>query len=451
MPAEPTAPEQPSQMTPLATQLQQQRDVALQAIGESQVGDMKRLEEEFAKANIENTPTIGTPPPQAPAAAPAAGAKGADKTSDKTDDTPTPVKSRIPASLLTKKADTKAIPTLDPNKPGAEAIDEALTKLLDGVEGKDATKRIQDLNSLVKEAQRRIKEEYEPARDTHQAKIKELETQLASMKESPKQHQAKLEALTKERDELDATLKKVAIERHPNFKAAYDDKIASMIEKAKGIVGAENASVIDSIFAAKPDSAAAAEAYEQLVDAVGAFKANNLLVLKNRLDELKSERSTELENWKNNTSTVEQLERSKAVEAEKARLAERDLSIRKTLADITSEQSDLYVFRKVEGDNEWNAGVDQRLAEFQQFATQELTPQHQVELAKRAASAGGAFELINKLHADYVSVVEELTKIKKATPGFGGGSPSGGSKEPENEEYGARIERLAREAGVFNR
>jgi hypothetical protein len=430
MPAEPTAPEQPSQMTPLATQLQQQRDVALQAIGESQVGDMKRLEEEFAKANIENTPTIGTPPPQAPAAAPAAGAKGADKTSDKTDDTPTPVKSRIPASLLTKKADTKAIPTLDPNKPGAEAIDEALTKLLDGVEGKDATKRIQDLNSLVKEAQRRIKEEYEPARDTHQAK---------------------LEALTKERDELDATLKKVAIERHPNFKAAYDDKIASMIEKAKGIVGAENASVIDSIFAAKPDSAAAAEAYEQLVDAVGAFKANNLLVLKNRLDELKSERSTELENWKNNTSTVEQLERSKAVEAEKARLAERDLSIRKTLADITSEQSDLYVFRKVEGDNEWNAGVDQRLAEFQQFATQELTPQHQVELAKRAASAGGAFELINKLHADYVSVVEELTKIKKATPGFGGGSPSGGSKEPENEEYGARIERLAREAGVFNR
>jgi hypothetical protein len=438
--------EQPSQMTPLATQLQQQRDGALQAIGESQVGDMKRLEEEFAKANIENTPTIGTPPPKAPAAAPAAGAK--DGAPAKAEEPTPPAKSRIPASLMTKKA--PAAPAA-PADTKALATDEALAKYLDGIEGKGAQERIKELHGAVKETNRRIREQYEPELDTHKSRIKELETQLASVKETPKQHQAKLEALTKERDELDAALKRVSIENHPQFRAAFDDKIKSIIEKAKGVVGEEHASVLENIFNAPPNSKAAAEAYEQLVDAVGAFKANSLLMSKNRLDELKSERSTELENWKNNTSTVEQLERSKAVEAEKARMAERDLSIRKTLADITSDQSDLYVFRKVEGDNEWNAGVDQRLAEFQQFATQELTPANQVELAKRAASAAGAFELINKLHADYVSVVEELTKIKKSTPGFGGGSPSGGMREPENEEYGARIERLAREAGVFNR
>lgn len=435
---EPTVIEQPSQMTQLASQLKEQNDKALGLTTQGQSDDMKRLEEEFAKAGIQNTPVIPSAAPVAPAAAPAAGAKEGDTKDDKPADQPATPKSRVPASLLTKKTEAKTEKT-DAKVEGDDFTPPA------GLTPK-SNERFQELANRAKAS--------EQWRKDHEPKLKEYEAELTKLRATPPPAVDKeaFEQLKKERDEFDATLKRLSIEHHPQFKAAFDDKIASHLAKGKEIVGKDYAATLESIVSAPADSKEAAEAYEKLVEEVGPFKANQLLMLKTRIDELKGERAHELENWKKNHTAAEQVERMKAVEAEKARVAERDMSIRKTLADITSEQSDLYVFRKVEGDNDWNAGVDKRLAEFQQFATRELTPSDQVELAKRAAAAAGAFDLIERLNADYQQVLAELNGIKKATPGFGGGSPSGGgSREPENETYQDRVTRLASEAGVFNR
>lgn len=441
MPEEATVEEAPETTTELANQIKAQTDSALAAIDPGSAGgpdskDMgQRLDAAFAKAGLITNPATGQTQTPEPKPEKAAATKEAEP------EKPAAERKSVTSKLMQKKevAKPEATKGKDP---------EWISQLLNGIESKSAEERIRELARNLKETNKRIAEEYEPKTKGYTEKIAELEKQVASVKDS-KKFQDEIKLLTEQNAVLDAIVKRTSIEHHPKFKAEFDDRIAEKAAKAKEIVGESLADALDTVLSAK-NARTAAEAWDAIKEEVGDFKAQQLLVLKNRIDELNSDRARELEKWKENATAVEKMEEAKQTEMAQMREAELTARIERTIADITSPDADIYVFRKLEGEDEWNKGVEARLAEFQRTAKKPLTAADQVELAKRAASADGAFAVIDSLIEDMKSLQAELDGIKKATPGFGKGrSSSIEGKDDPNETWSDRVVRMASEAGAF--
>lgn len=413
-------------MTELATQLKAQNDKAISLPDDQQ----SRLEAEFAKAGImqpSGAPIVTPAAPVVPAA-PAAPAAPA----------PAP-KGKVPEALLKKPAVAKADPAATDDFTAPEGLKA------------ESSARFQKLVSRAKAAEE-WRAQHEPKLKEYEPKLKTYEEELTKLRSAPPAALGndEVEKLKKERDTLDGLLKQTAIEKHPQFKAAYDDKITERIARAQAIVGTEHAGAL-SLILDQPDTKAASEAYEQLADAIGSFKANQLLMVTQSLRDLRSERGRELENWKTNAEHVATAEKSKALEAETLRAGELESHIKKTIDSVTAEDSELFVFKRIQGEDEWNKGVKGRLDELNRISRKSLTAADQVELAKRAVAADGAYEALAQILPQFQALQAELDAIKASTPGFGGSGASGVIPEPKNETYADNVERKLREAGVFAR
>jgi hypothetical protein len=175
-------------------------------------------------------------------------------------------------------------------------------------------------------------------------------------------------------------------------------------------------------------------------------------VIAANMRQTKAERTRELDNWKTNYEAIAQSEKLSAIESEKKRVSELEHHLNKTIADVTRDDSDLYVFREIEGETEWNKAVQARLEDFKKLAGKQLTTADQVDLAKRASAASAAFEMLHEVIEQTRSLQAELDAIRKSTPGFGGGSGSGGGRVSDpNKSYADSIVEQAAAAGAFNR
>lgn len=421
-PAEP-----PSELSPSAAAIKAQTDKVLgAATGDNLDAEFKALgwKEGTELDRSVMAPAVAPIAPVTPAA-PAAPAAPPAK--------PEPTKSRVPASLL--------------KKPEASAPTDDDFTLPEGFSDK-AQARFKKLVERARTAET-WRGEHEPKVKDFETRVKTYEEELAKLKSTPAPAAApdEVENLRKERDSLDALLKQTAIERHPGFKAKYDDRISEYANTAKKIVGDKNAATLAAILD-NPDAEGASDAYDKLVEEIGGFKANQLGVLAANLRLARAERQRELDNWKSNTEAVAQHEKMQALESEKARQTELDVSLKKTMTEITSDNG-LFVFRKADGHDEWNQGVDKRLAEVQRIAAKKLTPADQVELAKRAVAADGFDVVLQDVLRERDEALARLAAIEAATPGFRGGGGASPAPEPKDESYADSIIRKAREAGVF--
>jgi hypothetical protein len=427
----------PEQTTELARQMKVQTDKALNLSSGDDRG--KRLDDEFARLGYKGAGELPSHTPSlSPAAPPAKTAEEitAEQKSAVTEKAGEKAKSKIPAKLFEKPGSEAA-------KGAAPAAAAATTaeddKPPEGLTEK-ASARFQELANRAKAS--------EAWRKEHEVKLKTYEEELTKLKSAKPADTEEVAKLRQERDELDAALKQTAIERHPKFKAAYDDRINDYVTSAKKIVGEKHTAAITAILS-DPDAEGASEAYEKLAEEVGPFKANQLAMIATNLRQTKSERERELANWKSNSEAMAQSEKATAMQAEKARLSEIEHHVNKAMTEVTREDSDLYVFRKIDGENEWNAGVEQRISEFKNFATKSLTPADQVELSKRAAAAAGAFEMLAEIVPQFRALQSEMEAIRASTPGFGGGSGSGGVAHDPNKSYADQVVEAAAAAGAF--
>lgn len=248
-------------------------------------------------------------------------------------------------------------------------------------------------------------------------RLKQMEAEMAKKVSSPadpdevKQWKAK-------HDELDAIVKKTALEQHPGFKAQYDGEIDKQMKLAKAIAGDKHAKIIAKIIDGDD------EKWPEIEEAVGSFKAQQLAAIATKIQQTRLEKAEQLDKWDANYKALSKYQAAEDQKKQEEHLQAINTAVNKVISKV---QDEVEIFRKVEGNDEWNQEVDSRLGQIKKWATSELSPQERADLAYRAASA-------EKYRQLFLGTIEHVRLLQSQLAKFRGSQPNiGGSAEPANQ------------------
>jgi len=264
-------------------------------------------------------------------------------------------------------------------------------------------------------------------------------------------HNGDYDKIKSERDQLAKHLQLVAIERDPTFNKEFENASAAVLASAKAASG-KHADAFEKVLK-MPPSEARDEAIEKLMEDVPAYKQTQIgyaLAEMDKLRNLKEARIREsVANWEQmQTQSFEQRKQSQA--AERAQMVK---VLDKTISDWTDKEKGLPVFQKRDGDDAWNAMVDDQIEVARNVFGGELDVDSIAKAAMWAASA----PLLLKDNATLLEQIKakdaEIAQLKGLSPGadgLGGGLPAGGGEDdvPANMEYGAAVAAAVRRAGI---
>lgn len=218
---------------------------------------------------------------------------------------------------------------------------------------------------------------------------------------------------------LDEALKKTALERHPGFKATYDGEIDRQTKLVKAIAGDKHFGAVMKVI-----DGGDSDAWGELGDELGQFKTQQLAAIATKIQQVRLEKEEQLADWKNNYAKLEKVESAQTAKAKEAAQREITNAVSKVTADL---QENVEIFRKVEGNEEWNKEIDGRLNQVKQWATADLSPEERADLAGKAASA-------EKYKALFYAVLDRANQLHAQIGKYKGSQPNiGGSAEPANQ------------------
>lgn len=263
---------------------------------------------------------------------------------------------------------------------------------------------------------RKIKED----RDSARRELEELKAKLGKLENQDVDNV--MAELQKERDSLSEQLKLAAIERHPKFQKQYEDKVTTLSEQAKRIVGDDHGERVAELLKMK-DGDYRASAIEEIMIDLSTTKQAQLGALLTRMDEVRGERETALANASETYKTL-------MADQEAQRTAQLEQT-HKVFDTVSREAGNLEIYQTREGDEDWNREVQSRLDTARSIYSGENDP---AELARASlwASAGPKYrELL-------VAQVELNRRLRKQLEEQSGANPGvstsaeGGRTEPRD-------------------
>lgn len=354
------------------------------------------------------------------AAAVAAKAK-TDKTVAKT------VPGDIPSALFGEKKEDK--PVTDTSEADRLKFIEEQTK---GMTPKaaDRFKKIELRAYEAEQKAKKLEQERESEKVAIQKQIEEL-----NLKAATKADEAELAKLRKDLEERDAIIEKAALQEHPKFKAAYDGQIAIEIEKAKKAVPSEKADEIAQLLSL-PESTKRNDRITEIAEELGEIQKTKLLASLERVDRLASDKAEQLSKWKENKIHVEaDVIRQREAHASNTQEMYK-VAWTKGMTEISSPDKGLEVFRKVDGEDEWNAGVDARIVQVQKLLlNQNRPPEELVTIAAKAVASDDYRRMFLAQRAVVRKLAEELENLKAASPNPGDDGGDGGSGIEDSDDF----------------
>lgn len=254
-------------------------------------------------------------------------------------------------------------------------------------------------------------------------------------------------SLKKQIEEMDEHIKKVNLQEHPKFKAHYDGQINSEIETAKKFVKAEVADEVAQLLAI-PESKKRNERLTEIVDEMTDIEKVKFLSSLDKIDRLSTEKSAELTNWKKNNLIADQLaakQQSENIENQK-QMADKIWT--ESVNRLTAPESQLELYRKVDGNDQWNSTVDNRLANVKRMFTSPMPPEKAVEMAALAMAAPEYRRMFLAQRVLVQKLSEELESLKGAEPNLEGGGGEGGGI-PDHETYEQSVDRQLKAKGIL--
>lgn len=340
------------------------------------------------------------------------------------------VKDEIPAELLGEKKAEEKKQEVEP------ATEEERKKFLEeqtkGMTPKaaDRFKKIEARAYEAEQKAKRLADERAAEKVALEKRIEELNLKSAEKTEESKE----VERLRKQVEDLDAIVSKSALQEHPKFKEAYDNKISAEIERVKKIAPEAQAGELASLLAL-PESAKRNERITEIIEEFEDIKKTKVLAAIEKVDRLASERSEELSKWKENKVHIESLE-LKNRETSAAQIQElQKVAWAKGMSAVTSGEGGLEVFKKAEGNDEWNARVDSRVASVKAILTsQNIAPEKLVEIAARSVASEEYRRMFLSQRILVKALKEELASLKAAEPDASkAGAVS--SLQPDNDDF----------------
>lgn len=266
------------------------------------------------------------------------------------------------------------------------------------------------------------RDEFKTKWEQESARVKEYE---AKVKEAEARIPADYEQLKEKLTKHEELAQKFYVEHSPQFKAAFDDKIAAGVEEAKEAVGAEKAERIADLLALPPSAKRDTE-IDEITDGLSAFRQAALVKAFSEVRRLQKERASELSKSSENFKHLKDVE---AQQSSRSRL-DRQEALERALKITASEASKQSVhFQKIDGNEEHNQRVLENEKMLKEFTTHNLRPDDHAKLSMwavrgiRSAQTDALKDaLIQKLQA-------ELKEIQDAAPSLdGGGKGAGGAK-----------------------
>lgn len=279
---------------------------------------------------------------------------------------------------------------------------------------------------------------------------KEIETYKKGGNTVPDALKKELEDIRKERDTMAATLKEVAVERHPNFKAYFEQKFGAVETAVKGAFGVKAADALAII--AMPEGAAKKQAYSEFVADLNEYDKGELAVLNRDWRAASAERQTEINRAAQSYETLQKTEGAKGEQARAARAQEQESAFGSALESWKKTASSIYGER--EGDEAHNAGVRARVAVAKTIFSGENLDVAQAAKASMWAAAGPELAAqVKGLQQQMDALRKENAALKAAQPGTRGGNtavaqPDGGKDE---DDFVTSVTKAASMSGLLGR
>ena len=269
-----------------------------------------------------------------------------------------------------------------------------------------------------------------------QARIQELES-----KPNPTAvDETRLKALEQEKEELSEKLRIVDVTQHPKFKAYYDGKTNAQIELAKRIVGTDKSEAIAKLLA-QPDSEFRQERLETLLAQLSPIQQSRVGAVMNSLVEIDNDRAAQIEKSKTDFVAVQEQQKKSAEtqQADAMKKAETLFSNIVSTAQNPKDKEGLFIYQKQDGNEEWNKGVDERLAAAKSMLFGKHPPEALMKYALHAAALPGltkayqgSLARISELEAQVKGLETAQPTLRHREGGEGGEKGAGGSEKKKS-------------------
>lgn len=317
-----------------------------------------------------------------------------------------------PAPAKTEPASTKA------EQKGVEIPDSIL-----GIKKQEDP---DDFDSIIKEAPKgqikhedfkRVKDAAERRVNAQKAELDQLRTELEKHKgkTAPDEFVAELERYKTKAAEYEAALERQAVRDSPKFKQQFTDKETAIAERLKRTateMGLDNDTIQNALNSSLKRRSELLEALEMPSSVRGAI--DHLMV---QHDLLQDEKGKFLETA-SETHRQWQAEQKLAMEAQDK---ERTAYESKLFNDAVEKLSKTFTpLQKVEGNDAWNASVDERIAKARLAWEGKLDASTVAEVPIVAAGAEILIEINRRQHEKLQEMAAELAALKLAQPNANG-------------------------------
>ena len=168
-----------------------------------------------------------------------------------------------------------------------------------------------------------------------------------------------------------------------------------------------------------------------------------MITAASKIDDINRERKRQLDNWKENSKKMTEIERRDQEAALAQAKARTEQAWRATESRIRDAKDGLELFREVEGNEEWNKTVKERFTKARELFSTQITPEVHAELAVMAAAAPKYRELFYQQRAVIQQLQTKLASLQSAEPQL---KPGEGTRDPARADTDNFVDAVIREA-----
>jgi hypothetical protein len=263
----------------------------------------------------------------------------------------------------------------------------------------------------------RTSREWEDFKTKRDARYKELEGRIAEAEAKLKAAPVippEYESAKKQAEEYGNILQQISVENHPRFKAYYDGAITSQVNIAKQIVGAENSAEIERILA-QPESPEKLDQLQALVGDLPPIQQSRIGGVLNQLDSIKNERAAEIQKSRENYKVIQQQEEAKRVATRKSF----EDGFSRTVEQLKGRDGNP-AFQLRDGDEEWNKGVNERIAVAKAYLFDNQPPEQLIQAAINAAAYPSVLKQMSAQMTKITELERQIAAMSAASPNLGG-------------------------------
>ena len=284
-----------------------------------------------------------------------------------------------------------------------------------------------------------IKQERDEARrqtEEMSAKLAELEDQSSRMEE--------YDRLKAEYDELSQLVSVSNLERHPKFQKQFVEPINAQIERVSAYVPEESRRELVGILK-MPASPKRADALDALTADLPASRQAYIQSAVSRIDEIAHDRDAQLESSRESYQKMIAEEQA----GTEAQQAKRSKALESSFSEMLKQaQENIPIYQSREGDDEWNAGVRERVNLARKILMEQNSFEDAATAALWAASGGALVEQNAGLVEHNRRLQSEINKLKGAEPSATGAVSGEDPKPVQNSSFSDKVLGELRDLGL---